>query len=442
MPWLPTAKVLNMTNYRYKLQTYTGINSRFSCPKCRKTKQFTRYVDLATNEYVADNVGRCNRIDQCGYHYSPKQYFNDFPSNKPIKSNSRRFKLPLVQKVKDTSYIDYNIFEGSLRNYENNNLIQYLLSIFNISVVDELIETYLIGTSKHWQGGTTIFWQVDQHNKVRTGKLIKYSPTTGKRIKKPFTHTNWVHSVLKIEGFNLNQCFFGTHLVEPHSKKVIGIVESEKTAIIAAGCFPNMIWLASGGAETISKERVQPLIGRDVVLFPDASKESKMYRKWESKALEYGFKISTYLKDYTTSEQKLLGLDIADFLVLEDGLNNNNSLPINKVPSLNRFINEENLQEIPYFQPSPARIIDKEIQSPKKNVGIDLILKGRIFNDLNNNTIEIISTRNFGPCKCSSHTWDEICPYCMYNCTHIIKINGKKQKVEFSQLQVLMMRDS
>ena len=29
--------------------------------------------------YISDNVGVCNRIDKCGYHYTPKQYFTDNP---------------------------------------------------------------------------------------------------------------------------------------------------------------------------------------------------------------------------------------------------------------------------------------------------------------------------------------------------------------------------
>ena len=29
--------------------------------------------------YINDDVGKCNRIDKCGYHYTPHQYFEDNP---------------------------------------------------------------------------------------------------------------------------------------------------------------------------------------------------------------------------------------------------------------------------------------------------------------------------------------------------------------------------
>ena len=39
-----------------------------------------RYIDTENNnQYIADNVGKCNRLDKCGYHYTPRQYFEDSP---------------------------------------------------------------------------------------------------------------------------------------------------------------------------------------------------------------------------------------------------------------------------------------------------------------------------------------------------------------------------
>ena len=95
-----------------------------------------------------------------------------------------------------------------------------ILTITNLNV--EKLE-YNIGTSSRYNGGTTVFWQIDTNNKVRTGKLIKYNPSNGKRIK---NNTNWVHSVLKISNFNLKQCLFGEHLLNQFPNKTIGIVES------------------------------------------------------------------------------------------------------------------------------------------------------------------------------------------------------------------------
>jgi len=70
-------KLYFMPPYRYILEPYHGKNSRFTCPACKKSHQFTRYIDAETGEYLADNVGICNRLNSCGYHYSPKDYFRD-----------------------------------------------------------------------------------------------------------------------------------------------------------------------------------------------------------------------------------------------------------------------------------------------------------------------------------------------------------------------------
>ena len=29
------------------------------------------------NQYISDKVGKCNRLDKCGYHYTPREYFSD-----------------------------------------------------------------------------------------------------------------------------------------------------------------------------------------------------------------------------------------------------------------------------------------------------------------------------------------------------------------------------
>ena len=69
-----------MTQYRYQLERYRGRSTRHVCPQCGRKNVFTRYVDTENNYiYISDNVGKCNRLDKCGYHYTPHQYFTDNP---------------------------------------------------------------------------------------------------------------------------------------------------------------------------------------------------------------------------------------------------------------------------------------------------------------------------------------------------------------------------
>ena len=38
------------------------------------------YIDTENNnQYLSERVGKCNRLDKCGYHYTPRQYYTDNP---------------------------------------------------------------------------------------------------------------------------------------------------------------------------------------------------------------------------------------------------------------------------------------------------------------------------------------------------------------------------
>lgn len=76
-----------MGNHKYILELYKGQKSRYHCPQCGK-EEFTRYINTDTKEYLSDRVGKCNRINHCGYHYSPKQFFQD--NNFLIVANTKR----------------------------------------------------------------------------------------------------------------------------------------------------------------------------------------------------------------------------------------------------------------------------------------------------------------------------------------------------------------
>ena len=429
-----------MSEYRYILQPYTGRNSRFTCPKCNKPNQLTRYIDSETGEALANYVGKCNRIDKCGYHYSPKQYFSD-NGIKPERTEvlSKQLQSP----IKQASYIDTEIFQRTLKNYDKNNLLIYLSSFFDVKQINRITNMYNIGTSSRWNGGTTIFWEVDVNGLVRTGKLIKYS-NDGHRIK---GKNNWVHSVLNINDFNLKQCLFGEHLINKFPDKDIAIVESEKTAIIASIFQPSLIWLASGGAEGINTEKVKPLEGRNVILFPDTSMDSRIYQKWNEKAKQFGFEVSDYLEHYTNEEQKANGLDIADFLLKKDIANKPIKVPKTKIIPKQELQTDnliEGSPQIPYNTPSAIALVDSKIENPPKFKGVDLVVKSREFVSSNGDNIELVGVFDYGQCD----DWKKhkkakgYCRACLLNCFHEMRINGKLQARKYTQLEVLIMQSS
>jgi hypothetical protein len=75
------------------------------------------------------------------------------------------------------------------------------------------------------------------------------------------------------------------HLLNRYPNATVNIVESEKTALLMAIAYGNhatQVWMACGGLEMLSRERLAPIIsqGRQIVLFPDRDGIDK----WKAKA--------------------------------------------------------------------------------------------------------------------------------------------------------------
>ncbi len=65
---------------------------------------------------------------------------------------------------------------------------------------------------------------------------------------------------------------FGEVLLSIYPNKMVALVESEKTAIIASVYFPDFIWIATGGSDGCKWTQrgvCKVLEGRSVILYPD-----------------------------------------------------------------------------------------------------------------------------------------------------------------------------
>lgn len=300
-----------MNEHRYILEPYKGMNTLYICPSCKQGKKFKLYIDTETGEHISPTVGRCNRESNCGYHYKPKQYFIDNNFSFDV-TTVKRIATPLATN-KNNSFIPVEVFKLSLKSHDQNNFVKFLIQLFGTEITGELISKYFIATSKHWSGAN-VFWQIDANGKIRTGKIMLYNAITGKRIKEPYNHIDWVHSVLKLSEYNLQQCLFGEHLLQDKTKPV-AIVESEKTAVIASTYLPQFIWCAAGSLTNLNAEKCKVLTGRNVILFPDLNG----FEKWKAKADELShitkFNVSDLLERKATEAERKQGLDIADYLI-------------------------------------------------------------------------------------------------------------------------------
>lgn len=316
-----TIKTFNMQNYKQPyLQPYKGRATRHTCPECNIKQSFTLYLDGNTQQPINSKVGKCNRIIKCGYHKTPKQFFQENPSQFETWKSNKTEKPMEIKSEKETQppgSIPFSYVEKSA-SYKSD-FVRALCEFFTQEQISSIGDNYALGAT---QSKDVIFWQIDTEGKVRTGKIMKFNPVTCKRVHNDYKATDWVHSRLKWqkklpENYNLVQCFFGEHLLKIYPDKIVAIVESEKTACIASVIFKDLVWLATGGIQGLSVEKCKILQGRNIMLFPDLNANSI----WEDKAKEVKkqckckIQISDLLLKIASEFAKNDGSDIADFLI-------------------------------------------------------------------------------------------------------------------------------
>ena len=296
---------------RYQLEKYTGRKSRHQCPSCNAKYSFARFVDVTTGEELGEDIGRCNREGKCGYIKSPKD-------NKGLD-----LKVPLSEVKKEytekefTSLIDSKYILQSMQS-EENNFLYFLNKHFDKSKVDYVTNLYKIGTDNHWEN-STVFWQIDEHWDVRTGKIMLYNINDLKRVKTPYNHINWVHTPRKNHDYGINmdyaltQCFFGEHLLNYEKFTKFAVVESEKTAILGTLMQPEIGWIATGGLQNISEKRLLPFKDKELVFYPD---KGSAFDKWVKKVKPF---INDYKITVSDSVEKMENLkegdDIGDYIL-------------------------------------------------------------------------------------------------------------------------------
>jgi len=358
------------------------------CGKSNSDGKFVPYVGF-------EDKGYCHSCDKT---FIPKEE----KSEDEGKGDQRPF-LPLPPK--QVSFIDTDYLDASLKGYDQNNFVQFLINRFGKSNAMQAVEVYKIGTSKRWPGAN-IFWQIDEDHKIRGGKIMFYDASTGKREK---TKNSWVHSVLKLDDFNLNQCLYGSHLTRSEPKyKPVSIVESEKTAIIASILRPDFIWMATGGKAGLKVSKFKFLKDRDIILFPDLTKpgdEFNCFEMWTNFANQLtddipGFyiQVSDYLETRATDEEKIQGLDIADYFLKWEWDNEENE---GNEPPQTIFIsganipnegNEENDPIQKHFiseqtnikEDEQIGIIEKEIEKVIQDIGREKAKESKFRNEIAN----------------------------------------------------------
>lgn len=330
-----------MNAYRYTLEPYKGMKTRYPCPNDCKGKTFTRYIDTKTGEHLPYEYGKCEKVNKCGYHLNPyksgyakiiwlKEQKNEkWKEIEPKKTSFAQIKASKFQPI----FIPFDIFKNSLGRYNGNSFVQFLTQSFGKSIAAELVQRFYIGTSKYWEG-SAVFWLINENSKVAGGQVILFEKNgnTKKEIrpdgsKKRFN--SWVHIALKnnyqnnqkllpnwlgkyIENSPKFPCLFGLPQLEKECPtKPIAIVESAKTAVIATAYLPQYIWMAVGSLSYLNSKRLYALKGRNITLFPDRGG----YEKWNEKAMEISCFANVTVSDLLERKEAVQGSDLADYLL-------------------------------------------------------------------------------------------------------------------------------
>lgn len=330
------------TAHRYTLQPYAGPKSRTTCPACGKPRCFTRYLDTDTGELLPDTYGRCDREANCGYHCNP--YHRDAGGLSYATATERNDRAPAARPPVRRApppmpaavvSIPADVVAASLGRYERNNLARLLRAHFGVKVAEELLTRFRVGTSTYWPGAC-VFWLIDEQGRARGGQIMLYDETFH-RVKTHGDHPTWAHTALAARYRQQGQpaptwftayaasstpkspCLFGLpQLATAPAAQPVAVVESAKTAMLATPYLPCYVWLATMGLSYLTPDRMEPLRGRRIVLYPDVG----CLANWQAKADELrrlGFNVQVYneLEKLATDDERRAGLDLADVLLNE-----------------------------------------------------------------------------------------------------------------------------
>lgn len=256
-------------------------SKREPCPLCNSSDgraTLTKYFDFDVSN------GKYFKCFACDTFVRPTKKSNHKPKRKLSSAKS---------KVKFDDTIIKSLYEQSL--FQHSDLTQYLIEEFekydaggNIAYHIDLWRL----TADNMRN--QIFWYFDINDNLKTAKCIPYHKN-GKRRKKDKALNLVTHTAEAIFGFQQdNQTTYfsakngydNSHLYGEHqlnrkytyfsafdmtyhtncSNYTIMLVESEKTAVIASFFMPNFLFLATGGANALTIDKLKYLRGRDIYI--------------------------------------------------------------------------------------------------------------------------------------------------------------------------------
>lgn len=259
-------------NYKYHLEPYSPTSKK-TCPKCGRKKCFTMYLD-ENNTPAGEQYGICDHVKECGYRLYPTGTIN----NSDLE--------PVIVAKKEAFFYDTETASAfNIKKYENG-LIRFLLTKFQKSELEQILNNYFIGSVNDG----IIFWQIDENYKIHRGKIMWYNPDGHRTKVKDQTGGEYAKISMMWKFLNRKQenepemCYFGQHLTSLYPDKPVAIVESEKTCLIGSLIEPDFNWIATLSINNFQSYRLNFLknFKNYVFVFPDRDG----YPAWKEKTAQ------------------------------------------------------------------------------------------------------------------------------------------------------------
>ena len=218
--------------------------------------------------------------------------------------------------------IRYEYVTRSLDCNLHSDFTSYLKSLVaDIGRISIVVNAYRLGVTRD---GRVIFWNIDRDGVVRMGKAMAYG-MDGHRDKSvaPLSIPKELSRRGELPAdYVIKQTLFGEHLLclPQNTDKTVGIVESEKSAIVCSLCIPDLLWMATGSKGNLQDERMRAVRDCKVILFPDTDSDGQAYRQWCRRAGElnadgWHVTVCDCLEKMVTPKQREAKIDIADLLI-------------------------------------------------------------------------------------------------------------------------------
>jgi len=334
-----------MQYYQYTLEKGS---KKHICPGCDK-KRFVRYINIEDGNYLPEQYGRCDRESQCSYHLNPYYdgYVNkDLESRDYGEAKTIKFTRKVVSNLSPIC-IPHEVFNNTLKNYEQNNFIQNLLHNvaypFDTADIEKAISLYYLGTVANGYRAGAVTFPFINYNGMITAIQVKQFDSANHTIGTDFLHSiiekfhirnkkpipEWLEKYIRHDK-RINS-LFGEHLLSKYPLNPVALVEAPKTAVYGSLYFGfpcvrnNFIWLAVYNKSSFNFNKLKALVGREVYVFPDLSKDGSTYNEWQQKAQAIQKQLSGIKFIFSDMLEKLApqcnrkdGSDIADFLIRLD----------------------------------------------------------------------------------------------------------------------------